>query len=96
MCLTLFGMMGINWVMEFVSWAAGGPDYIWYVTDVINTLQGVIIFCIFVLEPRVRECVKKNWGHKFSEILCRRWTPSSHASVNYSTPEDAAVKTGIL
>jgi G protein-coupled receptor Mth (Methuselah protein) len=84
--------MGINWVMEIVSWAAGGPDYIWYVTDAINILQGVIIFSIFVLEPRIRECVWKHWGSKISKILCHRCNTSTHVSVPYSTPEVAAVK----
>jgi G protein-coupled receptor Mth (Methuselah protein) len=85
--------MGINWVMEVVSWAAGGPDYIWYVTDVINTLEGVVIFCIFTLEPRVRDCVCKHWGPKLSKILCHRGNTPSHISVPYSTPEDAVVRT---
>jgi G protein-coupled receptor Mth (Methuselah protein) len=80
--------MGINWVMEVVSWAAGGPDYIWYFTDLINTLQGVIIFAIFVWESRARECVRKQWGPKLLDLY-RRCTPS-HARVPYSTPEDAA------
>jgi G protein-coupled receptor Mth (Methuselah protein) len=90
MCFWLFCVMGINWVMEVVSWFAGGPDYIWYVTDVINTLQGLIIFLIFVLEPRVRSCVWKQWGHKLSQILCR--SQPRHASVIYHTPEEAAVR----
>jgi G protein-coupled receptor Mth (Methuselah protein) len=85
--------MGINWVMEVVSWAVGGPDYIWYITDIINTLQGVFIFCIFVLEPRVKECVWKRWGPKLSQILGHRGNTSSHVNVPYSTPEEAVVRT---
>ncbi|KDR07201.1 probable G-protein coupled receptor Mth-like 1 isoform X2 [Zootermopsis nevadensis] len=83
MCLSLFGVMGINWVMEIVSWSVGGPDYIWYITDVINTFQGVIIFCIFVLEPRVREYVWKKWGRQLSNIMCFK------DNMSYSTPENA-------
>lgn len=87
MCVCLFCVMGINWVMEVLSWFAGGPDYIWYVTDVINTMQGLIIFLIFVLEPRVRTCVWRQWGPKLTQILCR--SQPRHGSVKYATPEDA-------
>lgn len=92
-CLVLFGTMGINWVMEIVSWAAGGSEYIWYVTDFINTLQGVIIFLIFVLERRAWECVRKQWGLRLSNLYHR--CTASHAKVPYSTPEDAAVRLGM-
>ncbi|PSN56483.1 hypothetical protein C0J52_08438, partial [Blattella germanica] len=85
MCLTLFGVMGINWVMEVVSWFAGGPDYIWYVTDVINTLQGIIIFCIFVLEPRVRDLIRLQLWPKISEMVCQR-TPNNV----YRSPKKAS------
>jgi len=88
MCLCLFCVMGINWVMEIVSWSLGGPDYIWYFTDVINTLQGLFIFLIFILEPRVRQCVWKQWGPKLTQILRR--SQQRYANYNYSTPADAA------
>jgi hypothetical protein len=84
--------MGINWVMEIVSWAAGGSEYIWYFTDCINTLQGVIIFLIFVRERRVWGCVRERWGPKLSD-LCHRCAPSL-VRVPYSTPEDAAIRLG--
>ncbi|GLH02122.1 G-protein coupled receptor Mth2 [Gryllus bimaculatus] len=35
----LFLVMGVNWIMEIVSFAAGGPDEYWYITDIANTLQ---------------------------------------------------------
>jgi G protein-coupled receptor Mth (Methuselah protein) len=93
MCLCLFGVMGINWVMEVVSWFLGGSDCIWYVTDVINTLQGLIIFLIFILEPRVRSCVWRQWGPKLTQILCR--SQHRHASVIYRTPAVAAAQTNV-
>jgi len=82
--------MGINWLMEIVSWSVGGPDYIWYVTDVINSLQGLIIFLLFVLEPRARSCVWRLWGPTLKPIVC--CSRRRHASVPYYPPEDAAVK----
>jgi hypothetical protein len=91
MCLCLFCVVGVYLVMEIVSWFAGGPYYIWYVTDVINTLQGIIIFLIFVLEPRVRSCVWRQWGPKLTQILCR--SQHHYPTVSYHPAEDAAVPT---
>nr|CAD7193828.1 unnamed protein product [Timema douglasi] len=68
---SLFFVMGINWIMEVISWAAGGPKHIWYVTDTINTLQGVIIFAIFVLDKRVRELVQRQLWPQISQYLCK-------------------------
>ncbi len=32
----------------------GGPDYFWYVTDLINALQGVPIFIVVGCQPQVK------------------------------------------
>ncbi|XP_049946639.1 G-protein coupled receptor Mth2-like [Schistocerca serialis cubense] len=57
MVVTLFVSMGVSWTMELVSWAVGGPVYAWLVPDLINILQGAILFVIFVLEPSVKRVV---------------------------------------
>ncbi|XP_063238540.1 G-protein coupled receptor Mth2-like [Bacillus rossius redtenbacheri] len=84
---SLFFVMGINWVLEVVSWAAGGPPAIWHVTDLVNTLQGVVIFCIYVLEPRVRDLAQRRLWPRVSRVLCKRrdrragGRPAAYASV---------------
>ncbi|KAG8239843.1 hypothetical protein J437_LFUL014825 [Ladona fulva] len=55
--LKLLIVMGVNWIMEVVSWAIGGPDYLWYITDIGNTLQGIFIFVIFVCMNKIRKVV---------------------------------------
>jgi G protein-coupled receptor Mth (Methuselah protein) len=65
--------MGVNWVMELISWAAGGPEYLWYLTDLGNTLQGVLIFIIFV------------WKQKILRLLIRRFRRKSSRSPFSST-----------
>ncbi|XP_073971688.1 G-protein coupled receptor Mth2 isoform X2 [Rhodnius prolixus] len=51
----LFLAMGLNWLLEVFSWFTGGPPQLWLITDIINTLQGVVVFYIFVIrEPWVR------------------------------------------
>ncbi|KAL1140771.1 hypothetical protein AAG570_000701 [Ranatra chinensis] len=54
--------MGVNWLTELASWLLGGPDHIWYFTDVTNTLQGVFIFVILV-------CKRRTWT--LLRVRCR-------------------------
>ncbi|XP_075220902.1 G-protein coupled receptor Mth2-like isoform X2 [Lycorma delicatula] len=62
----LFAVMGLSWIMELLSWALGGPSVVWFVTDLINTLQGIIIFYIFVFRiPRVRRLVMQYYKSIF-------------------------------
>lgn len=56
-CLGLFFIMGMNWAMEVISWAAGGASLAWSAFDLVNVLQGVIIFGIFVLRKSIRRLV---------------------------------------
>lgn len=51
-CLILFVVMGLNWTLELVSFLVRGPPQVWLVTDILNTLQGVIIFFVFVVRIR--------------------------------------------
>ncbi|BES95247.1 g-protein coupled receptor [Nesidiocoris tenuis] len=57
--LKLFIVMGINWLSEVVSFTFNTdvPRYLWYLTDITNTLQGVFIFLIFVWKQRVRQLI---------------------------------------
>ncbi|KAF9797375.1 hypothetical protein SFRURICE_005851, partial [Spodoptera frugiperda] len=80
MCCLLSFIMGLSWVLEVVSWAAGaGSDVmsVWSVFDLVNALQGVVIFAIFVLQQPVRSLVKSS--HLFS--TCRRKKDGSEVSV---------------
>lgn len=53
-CMKLVIVMGITWIIDVISWAIGGPHYIWLVTDVINALQGLFIFMVVCIQPQVR------------------------------------------
>lgn len=54
-CVVLFFLMGLNWMMELVSWWAGPLD--WSAFDLVNALQGVLIFGLFVLRRPARDFV---------------------------------------
>ncbi|XP_015173794.1 PREDICTED: probable G-protein coupled receptor Mth-like 1 isoform X1 [Polistes dominula] len=69
-CMKLVIVMGITWVADVVSWAVGGPQYIWYFTDLINAFQGVLIFAVVGCQPQVRAALKR---------LCNR-NPRTNAS----------------
>ncbi|XP_024081140.1 G-protein coupled receptor Mth2-like isoform X2 [Cimex lectularius] len=74
--LVLFCMMGLNWILEVLSWAIGSPSQFWIITDVLNTLQGPILFWVFVLnDMRVRQCAKAKY--------CKCCLPKSE-----TTPEE--------
>jgi G protein-coupled receptor Mth (Methuselah protein) len=60
-CLKLVVVMGLTWVADVVSWVVGGPHYIWYVTDLINTLQGVFIFVVAGCQPQVWSAINRLW-----------------------------------
>lgn len=52
-CMKLVIVMGITWIIDVISWGVGGPNYIWYATDVINALQGLFIFMVVCIQPQV-------------------------------------------
>ena len=62
--LKLFLVMGMTWIMEVVSVVIGGPSYMWILTDVCNTLQGLAIFLIFVWKPKVRRLLRVRMAKK--------------------------------
>ncbi|XP_045772511.1 G-protein coupled receptor Mth2-like [Maniola jurtina] len=79
-CCMLSVIMGLSWVLEVVSWAAGAGTTavsVWSVFDLINALQGVVIFGIFVLQQPVRSFVKLS---KLCKV-CRRKKDGSEVSV---------------
>lgn len=56
-CLVLFFLMGLNWMMELISWCLGGDPFDWTAFDLVNALQGVLIFGLFVLRRPIRDFV---------------------------------------
>jgi hypothetical protein len=55
--------MGVNWLAEVISFAFGEKfeAYIWYITDLGNALQGVLIFLIFVCKKRVFRLISQQF-----------------------------------
>ncbi|XP_064122166.1 probable G-protein coupled receptor Mth-like 3 [Macrobrachium nipponense] len=57
--LLIFVLMAICWSTEVLSLRIPPKDA-WVVTDLLNTLQGVIVFIIFLLSKQKRQLVKES------------------------------------
>ncbi|XP_050447946.1 G-protein coupled receptor Mth2-like isoform X6 [Cataglyphis hispanica] len=84
--LKLFIVMGINWSMEIVSWLfdKSVPTYIWYLTDLTNALQGLIIFIIFVWKEKIKRLLLKRFGYQDRGFFSRSSTRSGCHSLSAS------------
>ncbi|CAG9859335.1 unnamed protein product [Phyllotreta striolata] len=60
-CLKLVVVMGVSWIADLISFIAGGPQEIWYATDLINSIHGVFIFIVVGCQPQVLSAVKRIW-----------------------------------
>jgi len=71
MYLKLFIVMGITWVLEIMSWIDIGADivsqFIWYPADIVNALQGLIIFIIFVCRKKTLQTLLKQLDWKICD-----------------------------
>ncbi len=51
--------MGINWSMEIISMTVRPQNRIFFIiSDLLNVLAGVFVFCIFVLKRKVLHGLK--------------------------------------
>ncbi|XP_076622156.1 G-protein coupled receptor Mth2 isoform X2 [Colletes latitarsis] len=68
MIVKLFVVMGIFWILEIVSSIMNMyTNFSWryeafYPSDVINCLQGLLIFILFVMKPRVYQALRNRCG----------------------------------
>ncbi|CAH0702111.1 unnamed protein product [Spodoptera exigua] len=79
-CAKLVVVMGVTWGADVVSWAAGGPDYVWYATDLLNALQGVFIFLVVGCQPHAWAAVKRA-----AAACCARGRDGAQARATHSS-----------
>ncbi|XP_055326296.1 G-protein coupled receptor Mth2-like [Sitodiplosis mosellana] len=58
--IRLFIVTGVTWIAEAV-WFLANNDLVFSAMDIINCAQGILIFVLFVLTPRVFRLIKKSW-----------------------------------
>lgn len=54
--LRLFLVMGISWIFDILSYCLKfykQLDILFVLTDVMNAVQGLLIFILFVLKPKI-------------------------------------------
>ena len=57
--LRLFLIMGVVWSTEILSWILDDVTWIFYIVDILNCLQGVVIFVSFVWTRKVKRLIQK-------------------------------------
>ncbi|CAK1552714.1 unnamed protein product [Leptosia nina] len=77
-CAKLVVVMGVTWGADVVSWAAGGPEYVWYATDLVNALQGVFIFLVVGCQPHAWAALKR--AARAAASCARAPTHAAHSS----------------
>lgn len=98
--LKLFMVMGVNWTLELISFAVGGSNWYWIVTDLSNIGLGVFVFFIFVWKKKVRNLVRKRFNIKFGLPYTERdsrtgkWNTTSTAPTEDTriTTDDSAMR----
>jgi len=87
--------MGVNWLAEIISWAtdSDGSEYVWYVTDIGNSLQGVLIFLIFVCKKRVLNLLNKKLCPQFQ--IFKTSTRTTNCTVPTKTSSNAKIKDAV-
>lgn len=58
--------MAINWIFEIISFYVQGSESSLVLFDIINALQGILIFLIFVYLPYPRNIIMKWWKDRGS------------------------------
>lgn len=59
--LRLFIVMGVTWSMEAISFFISAESDFFLLTDICNTIQGVLIFVLFVMKRRIFRLIKKRF-----------------------------------
>ncbi|XP_064122170.1 uncharacterized protein LOC135226486 isoform X2 [Macrobrachium nipponense] len=84
--LSLFVVMTFCWFTEVLSLKIPPMDA-WVVTDLLNTLQGVIVFIIFLLSKQKRQLVKESLQEIFKMTLQRTDSNATEESAMSNSQE---------
>lgn len=98
--LKLFMVMGVNWTVELLSFAIGGSNWYWIITDISNIGLGIFVFLIFVWKKKVRNLVQKRFRSIFglptAELDQRtgKWNTTSTAPTEDTriSTDDSAIR----
>ncbi|CAH2233733.1 jg20355 [Pararge aegeria aegeria] len=88
MTVRMFIVMGLPWVFEMIS-SLSGPHIVWVITDILNTLQGLIIFLLLVVFRKrvIKAMSRRGWLDCISGVVER------HLAVGDDDEEDVVHQT---
>lgn len=101
-CAKLVVVMGVTWGADVVSWAAGGPHYVWYATDLLNALQGLLIFLVVGCQPHACSALRRAAARAAcclrrapprARLTSSTHLPSCGESLTHTTPAPAPAST---
>ncbi|CAH0390296.1 unnamed protein product [Bemisia tabaci] len=80
----LIVMMGLTWAVEVISRLELLPLQAWYLCDLVNALQGFLIFITFVLKPRVLSSLANRLRSHQPSTSTMFTTAASDSRINHS------------
>ncbi|CAG4968098.1 unnamed protein product [Colias eurytheme] len=81
----LWVVMGAGWVSELLSTIVSDPQWLWNIVDLINQLQGVFIFLILVVKPKLYYVIRKRLGLSRTPINTRLEKPDAQKNATSSS-----------
>jgi len=81
--LKLFLVMGVIWNFEIISWKVGPPN-MWLATDIINALQGLLVFIIVICKRKTFNQINQTLKCFCRKIKCPVKRNLFHWSRSYS------------
>ncbi|XP_046390121.1 G-protein coupled receptor Mth2-like [Ischnura elegans] len=61
LCVVMVFGLGVSWSFEIISYILGGSECMWLIADTTNTLQGFLVFWIFVWKGNVKKITRKRY-----------------------------------
>ncbi|XP_026325488.1 probable G-protein coupled receptor Mth-like 3 isoform X2 [Hyposmocoma kahamanoa] len=79
----LWIVMGAGWISELLSTMFSKPAWLWATVDLVNELQGLFIFLIFVCKPKVYHLIKKRLGLEKQDVQKNGTSSSGRTSSTF-------------
>ncbi|XP_061707897.1 probable G-protein coupled receptor Mth-like 3 isoform X2 [Cydia pomonella] len=96
----LWVVMGAGWLVEMLSTMTSNPRWLWEIMDRINELQGVFIFFILIMKPKLYYLIRKRLGLEKPDALKNGTSSSGRTSSTFlsrtiSTDERTNLRTSL-
>lgn len=87
----LFIVMGCTWLLEVLSTMVKQDSFVWYFSDALNILQGLLVFFIFVFKWKVWNAIQLRLG--FAKPATQNGTNNPTATTQLSNGSNMRLDT---